>query len=218
VAGFLLRISALVLTVLAGLVPLSEDLGMREINPEVSTVLLAVAGVLVSIDGLGGFTSGWVRYMLAQLKIERARDTFLMEWNNLRMGASEHQALLDRAKAFLLAVGKIVDDETQEWATEFQSALKDLERARKAEAESARTGALEVTVKNPQTVGGWTLEINGNQRGTTTGKTLAISDLPIGQHKVRAWGKDAQGNRTLADEKIVKIEGGVTVTRELDLS
>jgi len=218
VAGFLLRVSALIATVLAGLVPLSKDLGMPEIYPQVSTVLLAMAGVLVSIDGLGGFTSGWVRYMLAQLKIERARDTFLMEWNNMRMVSSERQALLDRAKIFLLAVGKIVDDETQEWAIEFQSALKDLERARKAEAETPRTGALEITVKNPQLVAGWTLEIDGNQRGSTTGKTLAVNDVAIGQRKVRTSGKDVQGNKTLSDEKIVKIEAGVIVARELELS
>ena len=218
VAGFLLRVSALVATVLAGLVPLSKDLGMPEIYPQVSTVLLAMAGVLVSIDGLGGFTSGWVRYMLAQLKIERARDTFLMEWNSMRMVASEHQAQLDRAKTFLLAVGKIVDDETQEWAIEFQSALKDLERARKAEAETPRTGALEITLKNPQLVAGWTLEIDGSQRGSTTGKALAVNDVPVGQRKVRAFGKDAQGNKTLSDEKIVKVEGGVIAARELELS
>ena len=81
VAGFLLRVAALVATFGAGLVPLAEDITPYTIEPQVSTLLLALAGLFVAIDNLGGYTSGWVRYMLAQQKIERARDTFFMEWN-----------------------------------------------------------------------------------------------------------------------------------------
>jgi len=116
----------------------------------------------------------------------------------------------------LLAVGKVLDDETQEWATEFQNALKDLERARKTESETQRTGAIEISVRNPQMVTGWTLEIDGSQRGRSTGKTLAVSDVLVGLHKARAYGSDDQG-RVLADERIIKVEGGTTVSRELEL-
>lgn len=58
--GFFIRLGALLLTVGAGLVPLSP------IPPVWSTVMLAVAGLLISIDVLAGHTSGWIRYMLAQ--------------------------------------------------------------------------------------------------------------------------------------------------------
>jgi hypothetical protein len=222
IVGFSLRVGVVLATVLAGLVPLAKDLGIaltdgRPIPPQYSTLLLAFAGLCISIDHLGGYTSGWVRYMLAQQKIERACDAFKMEWNALKLGTANVQAMLDRAKTFLLTVGKIVDDETQEWATEFQDALKELERVRKLEADTPRLGALEITVKNPQLVAGWTLEIDGNQRGATTGRILAISDVPIGLRKVRVHGKDSQGTKTLSDEKIVKIEGGLTVTQEMTL-
>ena len=126
--------------------------------------------------------------------------------------------MLEKAKVFLLCVGKIVDDETMEWATEFQNALKELERARKAAAETPRTSGIEITVRNPATVNGWTLEIDGNLRGNTTGKRMAVSDVPIGDRKVRASGKSPQGNKDLSDEKIVKVEGGATITCELELS
>lgn len=215
-AGFLLRVGALVATVVAGLVPLFDDFGIKNVPVEVSTVLLALAGLCISIDTLAGYSSGWVRYMLAQQRIERCRDAFLMEWNALKLGLSTAQVMHERAKTFLLTVGKIVDDETQEWATEFQNALKELERARKAEADKPRSGAIEITVKNPELVEGWVLEIDGNERGRTSGKALAITDVFAGMRKARVHGLDRQG-KTRSDEKIVKVEGGETAVLALEL-
>ena len=204
-------------TVVAGLVPLSVGIFGVEIPAVWSTVLIAIAGMVVSIDILGGFTSGWVRYMLAQQKVERLRDAFLLEWNALKVAQTNTEGMLERAKTFLLAVGKVVDDETQEWATEFQNALKEMEKARKTAAEIERTGAIEVSVKNPEKVTGWTLEIDGSQRGQTSGKSLAVIDVLVGIRKLKAYGPDSNG-KTLSDEKIVKVEGGATVTKELELS
>ena len=155
--------------------------------------------------------------MLAQQKVERLRDAFLLEWNALKLAHTNAQGMLERAKTFLLVVGKVVDDETQEWATEFQNALKEMEKARKTAAEIERAGAIEVSVKNPQTVIGWTLEIDGSQRGQTSGKSLAVTDVLVGIRKLKAYGQDAQG-KTFSDEKTVKVEGGTTVTKELELS
>jgi hypothetical protein len=215
--GQALRVGALLATAAAGLVPLSENLFDHHIEPAWSTVLVAAAGVFVSLDALGGFTSGWVRYMLAQQKVERLRDGFLLEWNVLKAAQTNITTMLDRAKVFLLAVGKVVDDETQDWATEFQNALKEMEKVRKAAAEAERTGAIEVTVTNPQVVTGWTLEIDGSQRGRTSGKSLAITDVSVGIRKLRASGQDAHG-RPFSDEKTVKVEGGTVTARELELS
>lgn len=214
--GLSLRASALLATVLAGLVPLSQKLIKVDIPAEGSTLLIAIAGMVVSIDILGGFTSGWVRYMLAQQKVERLRDAFLLEWNALKVMQTNTQGMLERAKTFLLAVGKVVDDETQEWATEFQNALKEMEKARKTAAETERSGAIEVSLKNPQTVTGWTLEIDGSQRGQTAGKSLAVIDVLVGIRKLKAYGTDPTG-KILSDEKTVKVEGGATVTKELEL-
>jgi len=214
--GVSLRASALLATVIAGLVPLSKEIVGVEISAVWSTVLIAVAGMVVSIDVLGGFTSGWVRYMLAQQKVERLRDAFLLEWNALKAAQTNTQSMLERAKTFLLGVGKVVDDETQEWATEFQNALKEMEKARKTAAEIERSGAIEVSLKNPQTVTGWTLEIDGSQRGQTSGKSLAVTDVLIGIRKLKAYGTDPNG-KILSDEKTIKVEGGMTVTKELEL-
>jgi hypothetical protein len=54
-------------------------------------------------------TVGWVRYMLAQQRVERAHDTFVMEWNALKAAKSDAAAMLDRATTLLLAIGKITE-------------------------------------------------------------------------------------------------------------
>jgi hypothetical protein len=205
--GVSLRVLALLLTAAAGLVPLSKDFVTPPMQPVWSTVMLVAAGIFVSIDALLGFTSGWVRYMLAQQKVERVRDGFLMEWNALRIAKSDAPIMLERAKALLLAVGKIIDDETHEWATEFQNAIREMEKARKAAAEAEHTGALEVTVKNPAIVKEWSLEIDGTLRGATSGNNLAVTDVAVGIRKLKAFGQDAAGKR-FSDERTVKIEGG----------
>jgi len=215
--GVFLRVGALVATAAAGFVPLSEDLISIDIPGAWTTVLVAGAGMLVSIDSLAGHTSGWVRYMLAQQKVERLRDVFVLEWNALRVAGADAKGMLTRAQTFAAAVGKVTEDETQEWATEFQNALKQMERARRTAAEAEHTGAIEVSVKNPQAVQGWILEIDGNERGRTFGKTIAITDAVVGIRKLRVHGQDPQGKR-LSDEKAVKVEGATTVTTELELS
>jgi hypothetical protein len=215
ILGVWLRLSALFATTLAGLVPLSNQLGLGTIPPVWSTVLIALAGIFVSIDSLMGNTSGWVRYMLAQQKVERLRDAFLLDWNSQKLAKTKPQDMLENAKIFLLAVGKVIDDETQEWATEFQNAIKEMEKVRKTEAEMARTGAIEISVKNPETVTSWVLEIDGSQRGQTTGRNLAVTDVMIGIRKLKIYGKDPQG-KILSDEKTVKVEGGLPVTKELE--
>jgi hypothetical protein len=224
--GAVLRFGALIATAGAGFVPLSANLGIGAaavgnapggIDSVWSTVLVGLAGLLVSIDVLGGYTSGWVRYMLAQQKVERCQDAFLLEWNALRVAGTPPAGMLDRAKTFLLAVGKIIDDETREWAMDFQNALKELDKARLKAEETERAGAITVSVANHQNVTGWTLEVDGAQRGATAGKNLAIADVAIGQRKLRAAGKDTNG-KTLADETIVKVDGGQAVSVQMQLS
>lgn len=215
--GGFLRMGVLIVSALAGLVPLSEHLGTGKIPPVWGTVLIALAGVFVSIDKLGDFTSGWVRYMHAQQRVERLQGAFVLEWQALRLAATDTKTMVERAQAFLLGVGKVVDEETQEWAAEFQEALKELERERKVAAQAERSGALEVTVKNAAEVSEWSLEVDGSLRGRTAGKNLALTDISLGFHRVKAYGHNAQG-KVLADERTVKVEGGGPATKELELT
>lgn len=215
--GLFLRTGALVLTALAGGIPLLASFGINTVNAVVSTIFIALAGVFVSIDVLQGHTSGWVRYTLAQQKVERLRDAFQIDWNSLKATNSDAKAMLEGARTMLLAVGKVIDEETKEWATEFQNAIKELDRARKEAAEIEHSGAIEVTVSNHQVVKSWTLEVDGAERGRTSGKTLAVTGVLAGIRKLRAYGDDVNGQR-FAGEGTVDVKGGATVSKPLELT
>lgn len=214
--GVLLRIGALLTAAAAGLVPLSEELIGPQIDGAWTTLLVASTGLFISVDRLGGFTSGWVRYMTAQQKVERLREAFLLDWNELKTEQASPQDMIRRAKAHIVAVGKVVDEETQEWATEFQNALKEMDKARKAAEKGAATGALEILLKNRQAVVEWGLEIDGSQRGQTSSESVAIADLRLGLHKVKVHGKDANG-QALSAERMARIEGDTVTRIELEL-
>lgn len=221
--GMFLRSGALFLTAAAGAIPLvgpalEPFIGESEgIAPVWSTILLALAGLAISFDRLEGATSGWIRYMLAQQKVERLREEFLIDWNALKLSNAKADVQLERAKALLVAVARVVDDETQEWATEFQNAIKEMEKVRKEAAELARSGALEVSIKNFADVDGdWMLEIDGSERGRTSGQTIAVTDVQVGIRKLRATGKDQSG-RKLSDEGVAEVKGGAILPKELEL-
>jgi len=218
--GFLLRAAAMVLTALAGLIPVTQQLGLS-LDAGWATVALAIAALCISFDHFGGFTSGWVRYMLAQQQIERLEHAFLLDWNLWLASAPnpdepDVQEGLTLARAFLMAVNKVIEDETKQWATDFQAAIKEIERAAAEAADSAKAGAVTVEVENPGDVDSWRLEVDGTLVGTYKSATAVVTGLAAGIHKVRASGR--KGNVEKAAEAAVTVMSSVAATVKLTLS
>jgi hypothetical protein len=101
-------------------------------------LFLALAAAALAVDKYGGFSTAWIRYVRAGLKLQDQLNVFQMEWqilcatNDLSTGGevgAKVVALLTRLKEFVASVGALVDAETQEWMTEFQNALSLLEKA-----------------------------------------------------------------------------------------
>ena len=221
--GVGLRAAAILLTAFAGLVPILDDLlaVIPQMNSEWSTFALGLAALLVTLDHFGGFTSGWIRYMLAQQKIERLQHAFLMDWEALKSRtrgdhAKRAEEGLKAAGAFLLSVGKIVDDETQEWATEFRTALKEIDKARKAAEEEEHFGAVDVTVTNHEEVDSWSLEVDGEEVATSTSKRASVTAVAAGLRRIGARGE--KGGKELRDEVSVRVVGGAVAEADLTLS
>ena len=127
--------------------------------------------------------------------------------------SDEQRALdhLEKGEAYLH------EGQRTEASLEFQNALKEMEKSRKEASEIERAGAIEVSVSNPQVVAEWILEIDGGERGSTSGKNLAVTDVHVGIRKLKVYGLDEHGKR-FSDESTVNVEGGGTVTKELTLS
>lgn len=92
-----------------------------------------------------------------------------------------------------------------------------MEKARKEAAQMERTGAIEITITEPENLAKLQMEIDGSARGSTSGQTIAVTDVLVGIHKLKLTGEDANGD-TLSCEALVKVLPGAVVTKKLVLA
>ncbi len=144
----MLRLAAILLTGVGGLVPLLGKLLVTEdrhpgIDPLWTAILVGVAGILLLLDRFFGFSSARVRYMRAEQQIgERLKD-FRLEYERLVLGWNAPDATVEQAleclalcRSVILRVDRIVQQETNEWTAEFQAALRQID----ATTEKANSG------------------------------------------------------------------------------
>jgi hypothetical protein len=181
--GRLLRLGAILSTGLAGLTPLLAEIfeteGRPGVDPLWAAVALTVAGVLILLDRFWGFTSAWVRYMVACHELTAALDAFRIDWarHKLRLAggepsAEQADAMILECRKFLSEVRAIVGSETRIWAREFQRVLEQVDAAIKS---AARLGG-------PGAVGA-----SGTRRIATAGPTQAAAPQPTARaHEPRS--------------------------------
>lgn len=133
--GFLLRLGAILMVGVAGLIPLIGELlkrdGIPGISPAWATVALALAALLIAIDRFGGYTSGWIRYIRTAQTLTSLQGEFRLDWEEHRRTHCGQPSDSDRTKEgillckhFLRAVYEQVRLETDLWAKDFQQALQ----------------------------------------------------------------------------------------------
>jgi hypothetical protein len=221
----IIRGSSLALTALAGLVPVGVPILRAALKDTwlagsftrsvaialgdrmAPTLLVGTAAALLGLDKAFGFSTGWVRYVLAATEIARRQAEFHMDWLALYAtacsastgspaahGPTDEQiaGLIKRAKDFRMAVEMIVVDETKDWATEFQNNMAQLERDIKSELEklqakvdeqqkagdaASQTGSIEATIANGDKTGGFTVTLEGDDGVVVQGEQVAASSL-----------------------------------------
>jgi hypothetical protein len=126
-AAWWLRAGAIVFTFVAGVIPVIAQL-RPEVKPAWSTVALALAGLCHGFDRFAGCTTGWIRFIQAELELTQQFDAFRFDWakDTLSLGGKtptipQAQARVEKAQAFLIAIHKTVAGETAQWAAEFQA-------------------------------------------------------------------------------------------------
>jgi hypothetical protein len=228
-----LRVSAILAAAIAGIIPMlaqiflhldKEHAGQPAIAPAWASVCLALAAAMVALDHFFGFSTAWTRYLAAEMDIRKSLDEYQIDWEAEKAGwgsttpnADQVSRALARAKAFLVGVDTIVQQETNTWIAEFQSTLRLLDDTAKVKSEVSQLGGANVVVTNgDQCTAGWTLSIDGSSPRNCTGKTAALHDLAAPRlHAVRVEG-EIQGNRKQA-ESVVAITGGSIAKVELTL-
>ncbi len=218
--GLWLRIVAIVLIALAGILPiliLINECG----NAAWSSIIVALAALMIAIDKFGGFTSGWIRYVMATQKLNQVLEEFRFGWESQKLSLrdkplspDELQSLIKNCQETLQKVQTIVSDETLKWVAEFQSALNELEAAAKVAADSAKSsakaleeGAVAINVSNgASSEDSWSVSVNGVLASTYTGNSAALVNQKPGIITIKITGKI--GGKNVQDEKPVTVKAG----------
>jgi hypothetical protein len=151
-----LRISAIVLATLGAALPfvaVQQDSG----DTEWGYVLLALAAGAVALDRFFGFSTGWMRFMTAELAIRQQVQQLQFTWTRILMDQAGRRFTREQAAAHLEMLAGVAagfDDEvrreTMVWIEEFSSSLADELRPggapTSARAPASRTTTVTATV------------------------------------------------------------------------
>lgn len=140
-----LRLAALIVGGLGGLVPLTSAARINgylesffalpagiEWNG-IGYVLLGVAGLLVLIDKLFGFSSSWMRYMTTQIRLQQLLIDYQAQWCNYQ-GSPDKDSVEAKARmyqnirAFLLRLMTDLEEEIGTWANDYRAQLARMEQ------------------------------------------------------------------------------------------
>jgi hypothetical protein len=138
IAGYTFRLCAIIVAVIGAIIPILggifEENRVPGINPGWATVALTIAGLLIAVDKLGGFTSGWVRYIRTGQELSQMEEAFRFQWENGKIKRQSSDPTIEQAeeaisqcKTFLLGINEVVRKETDLWAAEFHKALTEIE-------------------------------------------------------------------------------------------
>jgi hypothetical protein len=96
-------------------------------------VALALAALMIAMDRFFGISSGWIRYEQALQRLSQRRTSFEFSWQELLLAREQNLTVIDIQMAVSLCrdvlqdVNRIVAEETNQWAGEFNRRLSDFD-------------------------------------------------------------------------------------------
>lgn len=230
-ASRLLRGLAILSGVLGGLAPLlsgaelsGELWGAKWSLPDTDHwgyILIALAGAALLTDRYFGFSSSWMRYMTAQMALQRALEKFQLSWAIWRIQVKDQRpsdpqqaAAIALLTAFGQEIGDLVDQEFQAWVAQFKEQLAELQAAISKEKTERRPGNLVVAYHSAAAIDGPAEVFLDTRlaRQTDSGSVL-LTALPPGSHlvQVKANAGALQGSAS------VTVEAGQTSEANIEL-
>ncbi len=137
-----LRVLAILSASAGGILPILSQIyladGKPEISPAWASVLIGIAAAMVALDRLFGFSSGWMRFIAAELQLHQLLEAFQLDWEREkalwkgeRPTDEQVQSMLKEAREFVFQVNNVVREETNAWIVQFQSSLKQIDKLAK---------------------------------------------------------------------------------------
>jgi hypothetical protein len=93
-----------------------------------------IAACAVAVDRFYGFSSAWIRFVSIGLQLRSALRDFHLDWQSRlatcggTLRAEDVAPVLATCRAFVATIDGLVQSETAEWAAEFSTALREVEK------------------------------------------------------------------------------------------
>lgn len=208
-------------------------------------ICLLIASTMLLFDRLFGHSSGWVRYMMAQLEIEKVIGEYHGQWINsiskmdLENLTTENKTILiNLLMNFDKTIKGIVIKETLEWKSNFtaqlekfrsdvdknlQKAKTDLEKHQSELLTKSKKGNFTLLLKNPK-VGEIEIVIKSRELVKPITKKIDVSQSSVNFMELED-GTYSITCKVLVDDKeklvketILSIQPGKTLEKSLDLT
>ena len=221
-----IRLWSILLVGLGGLFPLvgaasgSDILGYDVTNW--GYIAIAMAGTLILLDRFFGYSSAWVRYLTTEMEIRRQIKEFEMKWNIENYGLDlqnidppKAKELLKMLMDFSSFVDEMVKQETQNWATEFQTNIAELQKIINTKLETTNSGAIKVIGSNLQTYSSLKVKIDSLSFVEMTAPTFLLRGVAPGYHLITICG-EVHGTRVEAADTVT-VESGKMAAIEIKM-
>ena len=174
-------------------------------------VLLGIGATFIGLDKFFAYSSGWTRYILTAQFIQKTIYSFEIDWTKLQARLenrtpqqSEIEGFLQTAKGLYESILLQITHETQQWASEFQQSISNLEATTKAKVKSSEPGATISGAKQldsqPEVM------IDEVSYGHVDGGSWAVSKIAPGQHAVRVV--SSLNGRSVQASDVVSVSPG----------
>jgi hypothetical protein len=214
-----LRVFSILFAAIGALCPLidaTKIFGDEILLGQWGYVSIALAAAIVGYDKYFGLSTGWMRYIVTQLSLEKALKGFQYDWIILNAQEANTSVLIQRIKDFSLQVESLVKQETDAWVLEFQSNVTELEKVLKTEVDTRKPGNIKITVTNATDFDFVTIKLNDSPVKELIGVTEGLIDtVPPKRYEVTAIGK--KGNKESKGSKVIEVQPSSMASVEITL-
>lgn len=220
------RFLAIVLAIMGGLSPLAASAELvdgKSLN-QLGYVFIALAGAILLTDRYFGFSSSWMRFMTAQMALQRALEKFQLSWAVWQIQAGGQSAPAGAAPAplsseqinsavtllanFQTEIGTLVDQEFQTWVTEFKEQLANLQAAISKDKEDLRPGNIVVSISAATPLKGPSqLYVDNQFANQTDNSTALLTAVNPGSHLVTVKAVSDAGAAVEGSQAVTVVAG-----------
>ena len=184
-------------------------------------ILIALAGAFLLFDRYFGFSTSWMRYMTAQMALQKALERFQLSWavwriavKNQKPTDDQHNSGIALLNNFQQQTAELIEKEFQIWVTQFQEQLTALQAAIDKDRKERYPGNLVVTFHAQTAITGPAdIYLNNRLAQQTDSGSMLFSALNPETHLVQV--KANKG--ALQGSKTVKVESGQTSEVSIEL-